>query len=104
MLVGSSSAVFPFNAGRSPNFARTTEVFASFALAASGHKSAAGDIHRYIQRQLQDGLGYSEEQAALLTLQIMSEAIKGDGENVAIALGITAYRQQAELAFGPAAA
>ena len=69
----------------------------------AGHKSGAGDMHRFIASQLQSA-GYSAEQAALLTLQIMQEALKTNGDTLDIRLGMSAYQQQLELTFGPASA
>jgi hypothetical protein len=63
----------------------------------NGDKSNTYDIFRFVANKCQNELGCSREQAALMTLQVMQDAIQQEGGRFTLNLAFKAYRQQLDL-------
>lgn len=74
------------------------------SLSLNGDKSNTYDIFRYVADKCQNQLGCTREQAALLTLQVMQEAINAEGGRLTVNLAFKAYRQQLDFGIPPASA
>lgn len=94
--VGSSTIIERRTAGASAAFKLET-THSEGKLLASGHLEDALRIHGEIQRRLQGEYGLSREEAALWTLQIMTDALKEANSHISVDVSINAYREQQAL-------